>query len=185
MGKDIKAILEKNCNINLPAGIFKQLKNISFHTILIMSFIIGQCNSETVGRIGKMANTSRRSRRKQRISLITNIIFCLITLTALTGRIILVLQNYGLKNESRQVMSQLEEYEEREAEFVYSQADLDAYTAEAAELAKESREQEILAELKLRMESGDSTAETLRDFYPEDVVVYSDGRFFFFRFWTV
>ncbi|MCM1126009.1 MAG: glycoside hydrolase family 25 protein [Lachnospiraceae bacterium] len=127
-----------------------------------------------------MANTSRRSRRKQMISLITNIIFCLITLTALTGCIILVLQNYGLRNESRQVMNQLEEYEEREAEFVYSQADLEAYTAEAAALAEENREQEILAELKARMESGDSTAETLRDFFPEDVVVYSDGRFFFF-----
>lgn len=77
-------------------------------------------------------------------------------------------------------MNQLEAYEEREAEFVYSQADLDAYTAETAALAEENREQEILEELKARMESGDSTAETLRDFYPDDVVVYSDGRFYFF-----
>lgn len=128
----------------------------------------------------RMANTSRRSRRKQRISLITNIIFCLITLTALTGCIVLVLQNYGLKNESRQVMSRLEELQEREEEYVYSQADLDAYVAEASTQAEENKEQELLAELKVRMERGDSTAETLRDFYPDEVVVYSDGRFHFF-----
>lgn len=127
-----------------------------------------------------MANTSRRSRRKQRVSLITNIIFCLITLSALTGCIILVLQNYGLKNESRQVINQLEEYEAREAEFVYSQADLDAYIEEASNLAKESQKQEILDELKARMERGDSTAEVLRNFFPEDVVVYSDAQFYFF-----
>lgn len=127
-----------------------------------------------------MANTSRRSRRKQRISLISNIIFSLITLAALTGCIVLVLQNYGLKNESRQVMVQLEEYEAREAEFVYSQADLDAYVEEAENLARESQKQEILNEVKVRMENGESTAAMLRDFFPEDVVVYSDAKFYFF-----
>lgn len=127
-----------------------------------------------------MANTSRRSRRKQRVSLISNIIFCLITLTALTGCIILILQNYGLKNESRQVMAQLDEYEAREAEFVYSQADLDAYIEEASQSARESQKQEILNEVKVRMENGDSTAAMLRDFFPEDVVVYSDAKFYFF-----
>ncbi len=114
------------------------------------------------------------------MSLITNIIFCLITLSALTGCIILVLQNYGLKNESRQVMSQIAEYKEREEEFVYSQADLDAYVDEASGLAREAQRREILDDLKTRMENGDSTAAVLRDYFPENVVVYSDAQFYFF-----
>ena len=78
------------------------------------------------------------------MSLITNIIFCLITLSALTGCIILVLQNSGLKNESRQVMSQIAEYKEREEEFVYSQADLDAYFVDESGLASVAQSLYIL-----------------------------------------
>lgn len=127
-----------------------------------------------------MANTARRKRRKQQISLITNIIFCLITLSALTGCIVLLLQNYGLKGESREAASLIQEYEERSAEYIYTQADLDAYVEESSALAKESQKQEILSDLKIRMERGDSTAEMLREFFPEDVVVYSDAKFHFF-----
>lgn len=145
-----------------------------FHTILISVI------NELIGKVEKMANTARRSRRKQQISLITNIIFCLITLTALTGCIILLLQNYGLKNETQETASLLAEYEEREAEYLYTQTDLDAYSEEAARLATEQERQAVLDELKSRMENGDSTAEVLRSFFPEDVVVYSDGQYHFF-----
>lgn len=133
------------------------------------------------GREGiKMANTARRKKRKQQISLITNIVFCLITLSALTGCIILLLQNYGLKGETREAASLIQEYEERSEEYIYTQADIDTRADEAAALAKEDQKQEILADLKFRMESGDSTAEILRDYFPEDVVVYSDAKFYFF-----
>ncbi|MDO4302772.1 MAG: glycoside hydrolase family 25 protein [Bacillota bacterium] len=127
-----------------------------------------------------MANTSRRKRRKQQISLITNIIFCLITLTALTGCIILLLQNYGLKNETRQTASLLAEYEERNEEYIYTQADLDTYSEEAVKLAEGLERQAVLDELKTGMESGDSTAKVLRGLFPDDVVVYSDSQYYFF-----
>lgn len=128
-----------------------------------------------------MANKSaRRSRRKQKISLITNIIFSLITLTALTGCIILLLQNYSMRNESREVLGRLEEYEIREKEYIYTQEDLEAYSDNVALQALEQGRQDVLADLKTAISGGNSTAAVLRRFYPEDVVVYADGGYHFF-----
>lgn len=127
-----------------------------------------------------MASTARRSRRKQQISLITNIIFCLITLTALTGCIVLVLRNYGLSHEAKEAVSQLTAYEERDAKYVYTQADLELRAKEATEEGKEAGKQIVLNELKGKMSGGEGTADMLRSFYPEDVVVFSDGKYSFF-----
>lgn len=153
------------------------MKKIRFH--IILAYRKTTVEKQT-GKDRKMANMARRKKRKHQISLITNIIFCLITLSALTGCIILLLQNYGLRGETREAASLLREYEERNEEYIYSQADLDARMGEAVALAKESQKQEILTEVKARMENGDSTAAMLRDFFPEDVVVYSDAKFYFF-----
>ena len=127
-----------------------------------------------------MANRARRNRRKQQVGLITNIIFCIITLTALTGCIILLLQNYGLKNKSQQAMAQIEEYEEREAKYIYTQSDLEAYSQEMAAKEGEIQRDIILNDLKQKMSNGESTSQMLRDFFPEDVVVHSDGVYHFF-----
>ncbi len=127
-----------------------------------------------------MANTARRKKRKQQVSLITNIIFCLITLTALTGCIVLLLRNYGLENETREAANLLAEYEQRSEEYIYTQTDLDTHSEEAARLAEESERQAVLTELKTRMESGESTAKVLRSLFPDDVVVYSDSQYHFF-----
>ena len=56
-------------------------------------------------------NKIRRRRKQQRRSLITNIIMCLITLSALTACIVLVLKNYNLKNQSEEAMAQLKSFE--------------------------------------------------------------------------
>ena len=107
--------------------------------------------------------------------MITNIIFCLITLSALTGCIVLVLQNYGLKNKAQEAMSQLSAYEERDAKYIYTQADVDSFVSEASETANEERKREILNQVKSQMSSGSSASELLRGLFPEDVVVYDDG----------
>lgn len=128
-----------------------------------------------------MANKSaRRSRRKQKINLITNIIFSLITLTALTGCIVLLLQNYSMRNQSREVLGRLEEYESRQEKYIYTQEDLEAYSDSAALAALEQGRQEILTELKSSVSSGTATVSVLRRLYPEDVVVYADGGYNFF-----
>lgn len=124
-----------------------------------------------------MANRStRRSRRRRQLNLITNIIFSLITLTALTGCIILLLQNYSLKNESQEVISRLEEYEILESEGIYTKADLDAAEEEALERGRE----DAFMDLKSAIVEGYSISEALRRFYPDDVVVYADGGYNFF-----
>lgn len=122
----------------------------------------------------------KRKRRKQRISLITNIIFCIITLAALTGCIILLLNNYTLKNQSEEAMAQLKAFEEQSENYIYTQADLDSYMEETRLSAKEEQKTELLNELKAKMSGGGTATAMLRDFFPEDVVVYADGEYHFF-----
>lgn len=127
-----------------------------------------------------MNKTAKRNRRKQQLNLITNIIFSLITLTALTGCIILVLQNYSLRNESQEVASMLREYEDLREEYIYTQADLDSYTQEAVAAIEEAEREIVLDELKQMIIDGESTVSVLRTLFPEDVVVYADGGYSFF-----
>ena len=127
-----------------------------------------------------MNKTAKRNRRKQQINLITNIIFSLITLTALTGCIILVLQNYSLRNEGQEVMSRLKEMEVLQEEYIYTQSDLDSYTREAVQAAEEEERKNTLNEFKQMMSAKDSTVSVLRRLFPEDVVVYADGAYSIF-----
>ena len=127
-----------------------------------------------------MQNRAKRSKRRKQISLITNIISCIITLAALTGCIVLVLQNYSLKNQKLEAAARIEEYESFTAEHIYTQADINAFREEAAADAKEEQKNEILTDMKQRMATGGSTAQMLRDYFPNDVVVYSDGQYNFF-----
>ncbi len=121
-----------------------------------------------------------RKKRKQSTSLITNIIFCVIALVALTGCIVLLLQNYMLQNESAQAMAEFDEYKALKEECVYTQSDLEAYITEAVSAADEEGRTEVLETLRNRMQNGESTAEVLRDLFTEDVVVYSNGKYNFF-----
>lgn len=127
-----------------------------------------------------MQNRAKRNKRKRQVSLITNIISCIITLTALTGCIVLLLQNYSLKNKELEASAQIEEYESFTSEHIYTLSDVEAFKQEAAALAKEEQKAEILIDIKQRMVNGGSTAQMLRDYFPEDIVVYSDGQYNFF-----
>ncbi|MGN1180490.1 MAG: glycoside hydrolase family 25 protein [Suilimivivens sp.] len=122
----------------------------------------------------------RRKKRQQRVSMITNIVFCIITLAALTGCIILLLKNYTLKNQSEEVLAQLHAFEEQSENYIYTQSDLDAYLEEEKTIAKEEEREAILGELKSKMNGSSTATSMLRDFFPEDVVVYADGGYHFF-----
>lgn len=122
----------------------------------------------------------RRSRRRQKISLVKNIIFSLITLSALTGCIVLLLKNYSLETKSQEVMSRLEEYESGENARIYTEADLETYSAQASQEGVEKGKNEVLNELKTSVSGGTAIVEVLRGLFPEDVVVYADGGYNFF-----
>lgn len=125
-------------------------------------------------------NRIKRKKRKQRKSLLTNIIFCLIALFALTGCIVLLLQNYTLKNQSKEAMAQLQQFEQQREDYIYTQSDLDSYKEEAAVNARKEERDTMLSELKSKMSGGGTAINMLRDFFPEDVVVYADGQYNFF-----
>lgn len=62
---------------------------------------------------------------------------------------------------------------------VYSQAELDARIAEAVTAAQREEADRVLNEIKESLSEGTTTVETLRPFYPNDIVVVSDGNFHF------
>lgn len=126
------------------------------------------------------SDRERSRKRKQQVGLLTNIVLCLITLTALTGCIFLLLQNYSLNHQSQEAMARIEEYQEREGEYRYKQEDLDAFGMEVAEQAKVTEREAILTQIKTLMENGEGTAAMLRSFFKDDVVVYANNRYYFF-----
>lgn len=62
---------------------------------------------------------------------------------------------------------------------VYSQAELDKKVAEAVAAAQGKEADRVLNGIKESLSSGTTTVETLRPYYPDDIVVVSDGRFHF------
>ena len=114
MGKGTKVILERNCSMRehklkeFPVKSYRRQKKKIIYLFCIKSL---------TRKVQRMANKVRRNRRRQQVNLVTNIIFCLITLAALTGCIILLLQNYGLRNKSQEAMARLKEFEDKEEEY--------------------------------------------------------------------
>lgn len=62
---------------------------------------------------------------------------------------------------------------------VYSQAELDQRVAEAVASAQNDEADRVLNGIKESLSAGTTTVETLRPYYPDDIVVVSDGRFHF------
>lgn len=62
---------------------------------------------------------------------------------------------------------------------VYSQEELDERIAEAVSMAQEEASTEILDALRMGLSGGSTVVETLRPFYPNDIVVASGGRYHF------
>lgn len=62
---------------------------------------------------------------------------------------------------------------------VYSQAELDQEVAEAVARAQNEEAVRVLNGIKESLSAGTTTVETLRPYYPDDIVVVSDGRFHF------
>ncbi len=62
---------------------------------------------------------------------------------------------------------------------VYSQAELDQRVAEAVAVAQGEEADKVLNGIKESLSSGTTTVETLRPYYPDDIVVVSDGKFHF------
>ncbi|MCM1058513.1 MAG: glycoside hydrolase family 25 protein [Firmicutes bacterium] len=62
---------------------------------------------------------------------------------------------------------------------VYSQAELDQRVAEAVAMAQDDEAERVLNGIKESLSSGTTTVETLRPYYPDDIVVASGNRIHF------
>ena len=62
---------------------------------------------------------------------------------------------------------------------VYSQAELDEMISQAVTQAQDAEADRILDGIKEALSGGTTTVETLRPYYPDDIVVVSGGRFHF------
>lgn len=62
---------------------------------------------------------------------------------------------------------------------IYSQEELDAKVAEAVLAAQTNASQDVLNTIKTGLSDGDTVLETLRPFYPDDIIVASGGKYHF------
>jgi GH25 family lysozyme M1 (1,4-beta-N-acetylmuramidase) len=136
----------------------------------------------------EMRRRNREEKRNARMarrgdgSLFVTIIVCLITLMALTGCVILILEVQQLRQNQADLLSQLEDQgpHMNESTFQYMTnvplddqiplvPDDEAITAD-----------DVLEELRIRLTAGEDLSAILRAIYHNHIVVGADGRFHFF-----
>lgn len=118
----------------------------------------------------------RRRRRGRNGSVLLTVILCLTALGALTGCFFLSVRNNKLKTEVNEAMAYIEEVNGIKT---YTEEEAKAMVDTAAAEASEKKEMEILDTMKLMMENGEGTSAMLKFFYPEEIVVASDNRYYF------
>lgn len=119
-------------------------------------------------------------KRRQQFDLLMNIVLCIVALASLTVCIFLLLKNYQISNDSSQAMAELNQQLKEKEDYVYTQSDVNAFVEEAVSNAQSLEVKNMLESIRTRMENGDSTSSVLRDLYPENTVVYADGKYNFF-----
>lgn len=125
----------------------------------------------------------RRNRRKQKRSenrtLFGSIILCLITLTAVTVCMIMVLRYRAIQMENTTVLNELDNLR-LEQEATYTQGEVEALLTQARQETEDETKDGILEELKGLMASGESTIDMLKYFFPDQIVVADAGAYHFF-----
>lgn len=130
------------------------------------------------GNYGRNNKKRRRKRsRGRKGSLVLTIVLCMIALGALTSSLLLTIKNHGLKSEVQEAMAYIDQVN---ATKTYTEEELKTKLNEAVQNAFGEKESEILGTMKTMMESGDGTTAMLKYFYPEDIVVAADSRYYFF-----
>ncbi len=127
----------------------------------------------------------KKKRKKRKGPIVLTAFLCLLALAAVTGCIVLAMRNQKLQNEVDEAMAYIDEvnsvvvYTEEETQQMVADAVREA-EQRAAQVASGEKEQEILGGIKTMMENGDGASAMLRAFYPDDIVVAADGRYYFF-----
>ncbi len=119
-------------------------------------------------------------RRNNRISSILVMFGCLLVLvlvTYLAGVLYMWIDAEFQKNADD--IAEAVMLSEQEDQVTYTQEEVDAMVAQAKEEAGTEASQEILEGIKSSLTAGETTVETLRPYYPDELVVVSGGTFHF------
>lgn len=133
------------------------------------------------GRSKRDKRDKRHRKRGRRRGAGLSAFLCLLALGALTGCLYLVMRNRSLQTEVAEAMAHIAAID---AVTTYTEEEVQGMVSDAVEKASADAavrtEDEMLARIKTMMEDGEGTAAMLRSFYPEEIVVASDNRYYFF-----
>ena len=128
---------------------------------------------------------ARTKKRKKKKTLSSVVVFfgCLLVLVVITfigGYVYMWAADKSQDNVGDEAVTAMNE---DVVQVTYTQEELDAMVAEAAESARaeasETASAEILNSIQAGLEGGQSFVETLRPFYPDDLLLVSGGKFHF------
>lgn len=132
----------------------------------------------------KMKAAARKKRRnRSTVKVIFAMLGCLVLLVAVMyGGLTLIDKHMNREQEDIPAMADDVEGDAVDAvsdAVVYSQEELDEKIAEAVSAAQNERADKVLEGIRASLSEGTTTVETLRPYYPDDIVVVSGGKFHF------
>lgn len=132
----------------------------------------------------KMKAAARKKRRNRSTVKVTfAMLGCLVLLVAVMyGGLTLIDKHMNREQEDIPAMADDVEGDAVDAvsdAVVYSQEELDEKIAEAVSAAQNERADKVLEGIRTSLSEGTTTVETLRPYYPDDIVVVSGGKFHF------
>ena len=110
-------------------------------------------------------------------NIISIIFLSLVALMALSFSIILLIKNASLQREEEAVRNELEALNN---EGYYTTTEANRLVEEAKKQAEVDATNEIKNKIQTKLEAGEGTAATIRSLFPEQMVVASAGRYYFF-----
>ena len=125
-----------------------------------------------------MSQENRRSIGSRNTHSAVSIIFLsLVCIAALSFCVYLLFQNAALEREEEAVRLELETIN---SEGYYTKTEAQRMIEEAETTARTETTNSIKNKIQSKLEAGDGTTATIRSLFPEQMVVASDGRYYFF-----
>lgn len=154
---------------------------------------IKETKEEREAREEKLKRARRAKRRNSTVKAVLAMVGCMVVLVAVMYGGMMLYENLSNRGDAHNSTDDSDRRESGEegtedgkdavdvlsGSVVYSQADLDQRVAEAVASAQNDEAERVLNGIKESLSGGTTTVETLRPYYPNDIVVVSDGRFHF------
>lgn len=116
---------------------------------------------------------------RRTLYLVNVIVLCLVTLAAIIITCVLLLRNHRLEQELSSTQNQLDEIE-GEDKTLYTAEQVQEEVDQATQSATRAEKNSILMQIQSSLESGNSTTSMLRELFSDELVVVSQGRYYFY-----